>query len=58
VRVGRIRRSALLSSTGDSTTRGGLTRQIRNQYSSGSNTVVPDLSHSVMIQTLVPPSVR
>ncbi len=26
------------------------------QYSSGSSTVVTDLSHSVMIQTLVPPS--
>ena len=32
--------------------------RLRFQYSSASNTVVADLSHSVMIQTLVPPSVR
>ena len=55
--AGRIRRRAPKSSTGDSIT-GERTWRLQNQYSSGSNTVVTDLSHSVMIQTLVPPSVR
>ena len=35
-----------------------ITLSSTGQYSSGSSTVVIDLSHSVMIQTLVPPSVR